>query len=137
MTKMSRRTVITAGAVLTGAALNPPLGLADFGGDTRPAIRGPIHLLVNEREYALNMDNRTTVLDALREHVLSCQRSHVVQRIDGIAKVTGAARYPSDEFVASPAYAYLVVSTIARGRIDAIDAKDARAVPGRDRHLHP
>ncbi len=53
-----------------------------------------------------------------------------VERIDGIAKVTGAARYPSDEPVTHPAFAYLVVSTIARGHILAFQLEAARAVPG-------
>ena len=40
-----------------------------------------------------------------------------VPRIDGIAKVTGSARYASDEPVAHPAYAYLVTSSFARGKV--------------------
>ena len=40
-----------------------------------------------------------------------------VARIDGRAKVTGRALYPSDEPVADPAYAFLLTSFIARGRI--------------------
>ncbi|MDB5991270.1 MAG: putative Xanthine dehydrogenase (yagR)molybdenum-binding subunit [Herbaspirillum sp.] len=52
------------------------------------------------------------------------------QRIDGRAKVTGAARYASDEEVADPAFAYLVTSTIARGRIKRMDLDAAKAVPG-------
>ena len=51
-------------------------------------------------------------------------------RIDGEAKVTGAARYPLDEAVANPAYAYLVTSTIARGRVVRFNFDNARAVPG-------
>jgi xanthine dehydrogenase YagR molybdenum-binding subunit len=51
-------------------------------------------------------------------------------RIDGIAKVTGAARFASDEPVAMPAYAYLVTSSIARGRIESFGLDRARAVPG-------
>jgi xanthine dehydrogenase YagR molybdenum-binding subunit len=51
-------------------------------------------------------------------------------RIDGIAKVTGAARYASDEPVANPAFAYLVTSAIARGRISAFRLERAKAVPG-------
>ena len=52
------------------------------------------------------------------------------QRIDGPAKVTGAARYASDEPVAHAAYAYLVTSAIARGRLEALRLQAARAVPG-------
>jgi xanthine dehydrogenase YagR molybdenum-binding subunit len=51
-------------------------------------------------------------------------------RIDGVAKVTGAARYASDEPVANPAFAYLVTSSIARGRLVALRLDAARAVPG-------
>jgi xanthine dehydrogenase YagR molybdenum-binding subunit len=51
-------------------------------------------------------------------------------RVDGVAKVTGAARYASDEAVARPAYAYLVTSAIARGRITAMGLDRAAAVPG-------
>jgi xanthine dehydrogenase YagR molybdenum-binding subunit len=51
-------------------------------------------------------------------------------RIDGIAKVTGAARYGSDEPVTRPVYAYLVTSTIARGHIEAFDLGAARSVRG-------
>lgn len=51
-------------------------------------------------------------------------------RIDGRLKVTGQARYASDMPVADPAYAFLVTSNIARGRIRQIDTTAARAVPG-------
>ncbi len=51
-------------------------------------------------------------------------------RIDGRLKVTGAARYSSDITVANPAYAVLVTSAIAKGRIERLDLDDARAVPG-------
>ncbi|MBL6459100.1 xanthine dehydrogenase family protein molybdopterin-binding subunit [Belnapia sp. T6] len=51
-------------------------------------------------------------------------------RIDGRAKVTGMARYASDEVVANPAHAFLVTSAIARGRIRGFRLDAARAVPG-------
>jgi len=51
-------------------------------------------------------------------------------RIDGIAKVTGAARYASDEPVANPAFAWLVTSAIARGRVGAMRLESAKSVPG-------
>lgn len=53
-----------------------------------------------------------------------------VRRIDGIAKVTGTARYGSDEQVANPAFAYLVTSSIARGTIESFKLDAAHAVPG-------
>jgi xanthine dehydrogenase YagR molybdenum-binding subunit len=51
-------------------------------------------------------------------------------RIDGIAKVTGAAKFASDEAVQNPAYAYLVTSTIAKGRIGSFKLDAAKSVPG-------
>ncbi len=51
-------------------------------------------------------------------------------RIDGAPKVTGAARYASDEPLANPAFAYLVTSAIARGRVSAFSLDAAKAVPG-------
>ncbi|HVV28142.1 MAG TPA: xanthine dehydrogenase family protein molybdopterin-binding subunit [Rhizomicrobium sp.] len=51
-------------------------------------------------------------------------------RLDGPAKVTGAAHYGSDVTVANAAYGVLAVSSIARGRITAIDESQARTVPG-------
>lgn len=51
-------------------------------------------------------------------------------RIDGRLKVTGQARYPADEPLANPAYAYLVISGIARGRVAGMDLDAAKATPG-------
>jgi xanthine dehydrogenase YagR molybdenum-binding subunit len=51
-------------------------------------------------------------------------------RIDGRLKVTGEALYASDIAVRNPAFAFFVTSTIAKGRIDAIDLSDALSVPG-------
>ncbi|RWI50290.1 MAG: xanthine dehydrogenase family protein molybdopterin-binding subunit [Mesorhizobium sp.] len=53
-----------------------------------------------------------------------------VPRYDGWLKVTGAARYTSDTPVTDAAYAYLVTSAVARGRITAFDETATRAVPG-------
>ncbi|HEX3485414.1 MAG TPA: xanthine dehydrogenase family protein molybdopterin-binding subunit, partial [Micropepsaceae bacterium] len=51
-------------------------------------------------------------------------------RLDGRAKVTGAARYGSDPAIAKPAYGFLTTAAIARGQIANIDETRARAVPG-------
>jgi xanthine dehydrogenase YagR molybdenum-binding subunit len=52
-------------------------------------------------------------------------------RLEGHAKVTGAARYASDFMGgADPAFAFLVTSAIARGRIASLDESEARRVPG-------
>ncbi|RZT42110.1 xanthine dehydrogenase family protein molybdopterin-binding subunit [Cupriavidus agavae] len=53
-----------------------------------------------------------------------------VPRIDGEAKVTGAARYAAEHPVPDLCYGVVVNSTIARGRIVRIDSEAARAVPG-------
>jgi xanthine dehydrogenase YagR molybdenum-binding subunit len=52
------------------------------------------------------------------------------KRIDGVEKVTGSARYATDEQPANPAYAYMVTSSIARGRVTGFNLDAARAVPG-------
>ena len=51
-------------------------------------------------------------------------------RVDAPAKVTGTAPYAYEQPVDEPAYVFPVVSTIARGRITAIDDTEARALPG-------
>ena len=51
-------------------------------------------------------------------------------RIDGPAKVRGHARYASDEPVANPAWAFLLTSAIARGRIKRFELDEALALPG-------
>ena len=51
-------------------------------------------------------------------------------RLDGPAKVAGAAQYGSDAPFANAAYAMLVTSTIAKGRITSIDERGARAIQG-------
>jgi CO/xanthine dehydrogenase Mo-binding subunit len=53
-----------------------------------------------------------------------------VPRRDGVAKVTGAARFTSDLVVPGMAHATLVRSPYAHARIVSIDATAARAVPG-------
>jgi xanthine dehydrogenase YagR molybdenum-binding subunit len=53
-----------------------------------------------------------------------------IDRVDGRAKVTGAARYAADAPVEAPLFAVIVQSTIARGRMTEIDESATRAVPG-------
>jgi xanthine dehydrogenase YagR molybdenum-binding subunit len=53
-----------------------------------------------------------------------------VPRIDAHAKVTGQARYASDFPVSNPAFAFLVTSAIAKGRIERMELDEAKAVPG-------
>jgi xanthine dehydrogenase YagR molybdenum-binding subunit len=53
-----------------------------------------------------------------------------VDRVDGPAKVTGAARYPADFGFANLAHAVLVQSTVAAGRIRRLATSRAEASPG-------
>jgi xanthine dehydrogenase YagT iron-sulfur-binding subunit len=72
MAKMTRRTVITAGAAMAGAALHPGSLLArddSREGEGAPSSVARVRLMVNGREHKLYLDRRTTVLDALREHL--------------------------------------------------------------------
>src|SRR5262249_19100361 len=51
-------------------------------------------------------------------------------RVDGRAKVTGAAKYAGEFNMAGLAHASVVTSTIAKGRIAGIDASEALSVDG-------
>ena len=51
-------------------------------------------------------------------------------RVDGPAKVTGAARYSAEFTAPDLAHGYVVSSTIAKGRITGIDTAAASAAPG-------
>ncbi|WP_030266731.1 xanthine dehydrogenase family protein molybdopterin-binding subunit [Streptomyces violens] len=51
-------------------------------------------------------------------------------RIEGVAKVTGAARYAGEIPYAELAHGWLVVSTVARGRIRSVGADAVLAMPG-------
>ena len=53
-----------------------------------------------------------------------------VPRYDAVAKVTGRARYAADVPLANPAFAYLVTSAIAKGRVESFDLADAKKVRG-------
>jgi xanthine dehydrogenase YagR molybdenum-binding subunit len=53
-----------------------------------------------------------------------------VERVDGRAKVTGAARYAADNHIPGVLHGFLVMSTIARGEITEIDTSAALARPG-------
>jgi len=53
-----------------------------------------------------------------------------INRVDGLAKVTGQAKYAAEYTPPGMIYGYVVSSTIARGSINAIDEAAARSVPG-------
>src|SRR5439155_8180622 len=51
-------------------------------------------------------------------------------RVDGRAKVTGAAKYSVEFQVPNSAYGWTVESNMAKGKILSIDTKSAEAAPG-------
>ena len=53
-----------------------------------------------------------------------------MSRVDGVAKVTGKAKYAAEFQVPNLAYGFIVTSTATRGRIVAIDTGEAEAAPG-------
>src|SRR5437899_12933759 len=54
-----------------------------------------------------------------------------IDRVDGKAKVTGAARYAADTVASkAPAVGVIVTSTIGHGRIAKIDKREAERAPG-------
>src|ERR687894_565092 len=53
-----------------------------------------------------------------------------VSRVDGVAKVTGRAKYAAEFQVPNLAYGFIVLGTVAKGRISAIDTREAESAPG-------
>jgi xanthine dehydrogenase YagR molybdenum-binding subunit len=51
-------------------------------------------------------------------------------RVDGVAKVTGKAKYAAEYGAPNLAHGFIVLGTIARGRIRSIDTKEAERAPG-------
>ncbi|HEX4440484.1 MAG TPA: molybdopterin cofactor-binding domain-containing protein, partial [Thermoanaerobaculia bacterium] len=51
-------------------------------------------------------------------------------RVEGVAKVTGKAKYAAEYAVPNLAYGFIVLGTVAKGRITAIDTRDADGAPG-------
>jgi xanthine dehydrogenase YagR molybdenum-binding subunit len=53
-----------------------------------------------------------------------------MSRVDGVAKVTGKAKYAAEFQVPNLAYGFIVTSTATKGRIKGIDTAEAEAAPG-------
>src|ERR671916_3092545 len=53
-----------------------------------------------------------------------------MSRVDGLAKVTGRAKYAAEFQVPNVAYGFIVLGTIAKGRIKSIDTREAEGAPG-------
>jgi xanthine dehydrogenase YagT iron-sulfur-binding subunit len=65
---VSRRGVLAVGAAAAAAAVTVPAAAQNPGPDPAPSL-ADVSLTVNGEARALNIDTRTTLLDALREHL--------------------------------------------------------------------
>ncbi len=71
-TKISRRGLLIAGALTATAAAVPTAALAQDGASVPagpPPVMSKVALQVNGKRHELELDTRTTLLDALREHL--------------------------------------------------------------------
>src|SRR2546425_2483199 len=66
----------------------------------------------------------------MKNHLITRATGAPLNRLDGVQKVTGAAKYAYEYPVDHVTYVFPVQSTIAKGRIVSIDASAARALPG-------
>src|SRR6478672_6216301 len=64
----SRRCFLGTAGVATLALVSPPT-LADATAETASTPKETVRLTVNGRQFALDLDPRTTLLDVLREHL--------------------------------------------------------------------
>jgi xanthine dehydrogenase YagR molybdenum-binding subunit len=69
-------------------------------------------------------------MSAVEEPIVAHSMTRPVSRVDGRLKVTGGATYPAEFSVPNVAQASVVMSTIARGKITAIDTSAAEKAPG-------
>jgi xanthine dehydrogenase YagT iron-sulfur-binding subunit len=69
MPTISRRAAITAGVAIAGAPLDSLLARDAAGSDPPAPSATSVTLNVNGKAHNLTLDGRTTVLDALREHL--------------------------------------------------------------------
>src|SRR4030095_4458645 len=53
-----------------------------------------------------------------------------MSRVDGVAKVTGRAKYTAEFRVPNLAYGFIVLGTVAKGTIQAIDTREAEGAAG-------
>src|ERR1700680_3284579 len=66
----------------------------------------------------------------MKNHLITRATGAPLNRLAGVQKVTGAAKYAYEYPVEGVTYVFPVQSTIARGRVVSIDASAARALPG-------
>lgn len=77
-------------------------------------------------EYAMNEAHAPMAFERGVQDVLG----RPVDRIDGPAKVTGTARYAYEFPVEGVLHGHVIAARIGKGRVTAIDAEAARAMPG-------
>jgi xanthine dehydrogenase YagR molybdenum-binding subunit len=53
-----------------------------------------------------------------------------MSRVDGVAKVTGRAKYAAEFRAPNLAYGFIVQGTVAKGRITGVDTREAERAPG-------
>src|SRR5918992_6263566 len=53
-----------------------------------------------------------------------------MSRVDGVAKVTGRAKYAAEFRAPHLAYGFIVLGSVAKGRITSMDTRDAERAPG-------
>ena len=53
-----------------------------------------------------------------------------MSRVDGVAKVTGKAKYAAEYFPKGVTYGYFAQSDIAKGKITSMDTSKAEKAPG-------
>ncbi len=53
-----------------------------------------------------------------------------MSRVDGVAKVTGRAKYAAEFRAPNLAYGFIVLGSVAKGRITAMDTREAERAPG-------
>src|ERR671915_209277 len=53
-----------------------------------------------------------------------------MSRVDGVAKVTGRAKYAAEFRAPDLAYGFIVLGSVAKGTIKSVDTKEAEAAPG-------
>src|SRR5687767_9194875 len=53
-----------------------------------------------------------------------------MSRVDGVAKVTGRAKYAAEFRAPNLAYGFIVLGTVAKGTIKSIDTREAEQSPG-------
>ncbi|UGQ49109.1 aldehyde dehydrogenase iron-sulfur subunit PaoA [Massilia endophytica] len=67
--RITRRDLLIAGALSATAAAVPSVAAPAASSTSLPPITTDVTLLVNGRRHELHLDTRTTLLDALREHL--------------------------------------------------------------------